>query len=197
MRLSHAFLAALLGLPLSLAQAADSRSGEPVLTPLTAPRPESLDDLFARLASAKDEAEANGIAQLIERRWSRSQSDTANLLLARASVAAEDQEFALAVELLDRVTALQPGWAEAWNRRATAFYLLDDPVRAVADIRQALAREPRHFGAWAALGHIYMAGDDKRRALEAYRRALAIHPFLDKVRPLVERLAPEIDGRDL
>jgi tetratricopeptide (TPR) repeat protein len=80
---------------------------------------------FARLAAAKDEAEANGIANLIERRWSRSGSDTADLLLSRATEAIHKKEFPVAVELLDRVLALEPQWAEAWNRRATAFYLLE------------------------------------------------------------------------
>ena len=157
----------------------------------------TLDDLFSRLASAKDEAEAKGIANLIERRWSRSGSDTADLLLTRASDAIQAKEFPLAIELLDRVIALQPDWAEAWNRRATAFFLLEDTASAMADLRQVLTREPRHFGAWAGLGHIYNAGGDKARALEAYRKALAINPKMESLRSLVERLAPEIDGRDI
>ena len=157
----------------------------------------TLDDLFKRLADAKDEAEAKGIAGLIERRWSRSGSDTADLLLTRASDAIQGKEFPLAIELLDRVIALQPEWAEAWNRRATAFFLLDDTASAMADLRQVLTREPRHFGAWAGLGHIYNAGGDKGRALDAYRKALAINPRMEDLRGMVERLAPEIDGRDI
>jgi tetratricopeptide (TPR) repeat protein len=157
----------------------------------------TLDDLFSRLAAAKDEAEAKGIANLIERRWMRSGSDTADLLLTRASEAIQAKEFPLAVELLDRVISLQPDWAEAWNRRATAFFLLDDTASAMADLRQVLTREPRHFGAWAGLGHIYNGTGDKARALEAYRKALAINPQMETLRSLVDRLAPEIDGRDI
>jgi tetratricopeptide (TPR) repeat protein len=157
----------------------------------------TLDDLFDRLAKAKDEAEAKGIANLIERRWTRSGSDTADLLLTRASDAIQKKEYPLAIELLDRVIALQPDWAEAWNRRATAFFLLEDTASAMADLRQVLTREPRHFGAWAGLGHIYNASGDKARALEAYRKALAINPQMETLRDLVGRLAPEIDGRDI
>ncbi len=157
----------------------------------------TLDDLFNRLAAAKDAAEAKGIAGLIERRWMRSGSDTADLLLTRASDAIQAKEFPLAIELLDRVITLQPDWAEAWNRRATAFFLLEDTASAMADLRQVLTREPRHFGAWAGLGHIYNAGGDKARALEAYRKALAINPQMETLRDLVGRLAPEIDGRDI
>lgn len=160
-------------------------------------RPSTLDDLYARLAAAKDETEAGGIATLIERRLSRSASDTANLLLARSDDAIKAQDYPLAIELLDRVVTLQPGWAEPWNRRARAFFLLDDPGSAIADLRQALAREPRHFESWAALGSLFMSSDDKRHALEAYRQALKLHPFLSTAKSVVERIAPEIDGRDL
>ena len=159
--------------------------------------PATMDDLFARLAAAKDESEATGIANLIERRWARSGSDTADLLMSRAGDAFKGKDFPLAIELLDRVLTLRPEWAEAWHRRATAFFLLDDPVSAIADLNRVLAKEPRHFGAWAGLGHIYMSGGDKRQALAAYRKALAIHPYLAKLRDVVERLGPEIDGRDI
>ena len=174
-------------------------SAEAVAPPKNADagRRATLDDLFARLAAAQDDTEAKGIATLIERRWLRSGSDTADLLMTRATEALNAKEYPLAIELLDRVITLQPDWAEAWNRRATAFFLLDDPASSMADIRQVLTREPRHFGAWAGLGHIYMAGGDKKRALEAYRKALAIYPKLEQVREMLDRLAPEVDGRDI
>jgi tetratricopeptide (TPR) repeat protein len=194
-----ALVAAILILPgVSLAQSgpADKAAPAPTANP-EAQRRASLDSLFERLAKAKDETEAKGVANLIERRWSRSGSDTADLLMTRASEAIQAKEHALGVELLDRVIALKPDWAEAWNRRATAFFLLDDVASSMADLRQVLAREPRHFGAWAGLGHIYMSAGDKTRALEAYRKALTLHPHIESVRPLVDKLAPEIDGRDI
>ena len=195
----HAFLLALIlayapGAALGQAKAADPK---PQTEPAKPRKPATLDELFTRLAGAKDESEANGVANLIERRWARSGSDTADLLMSRAEEALKAKEFPLAVELLDRVLTLRPEWAEAWHRRATAFFLLDDPVSAIADIQRVLTREPRHFGAWAGLGHIYVSGGDKKRALEAYRKALAIHPYLAKLREAIERLTPEIDGRDI
>lgn len=162
-----------------------------------APRPPTLDALFERLAKAESEREAEGIAALIDRRFSRSGSDTADLLLSRAAQAFEAKDFPLSIELLDRAVTLQPSWAEAWYKRAIVFYQLDDPVAAMGDLRQALKIEPRHFNAWAGLGHIFMASDDKARALEAYRRALKINPQLSTVQTIVERLRPDVDGQDL
>ena len=161
------------------------------------PRPSTMDDLFERLAKAKDESEGKGVASLIERRWARSGSDTADVLMTRATQAVQAKEYPLAIELLDRILALEPNWTEAWYRRANVFFLLEDPMSAMADIRQVLDREPRHFGAWTGLGHIFMASDDKARALASYRRALKIHPQLTTVQTLVERLTPQVDGQDL
>src|SRR5215212_3915098 len=170
---------------------------KPQDAPSTERQASTLDDLFERLAKATDETEGKGIAMLIQRRLSRSGSDTADLLLARANQAAEKKDYPLAIELLDRVLALEPGWATAWYQRATVFYLLDDPVGALADLRQAIAREPRHFGAWVGLGNILLASDDKSHALEAFRHALKIFPQLAPVQTLVDKLSHEIEGVDL
>lgn len=168
---------------------------EPPVSPKTPAA--ALDELFTRLAAAKDEEEAKGIAGLIERRWARSGSDTADLLMHRSGEALKHEDGALAVELLDRVMQLKPDWAEAWNRRATAFHSLEDPVQAMRDLQEALRREPRHFNAWLAIGTLELQADDKPRALAAFRKALKIHPHLDLATKMVERLAPDVDGRDL
>ena len=103
----------------------------------------------------------------------------------------------LAVELMDRATTLEPNWSEGWNRRATLFWRLSDSASAIADLQRALVIEPRHFEAWAALGKLYLAAADKRRSLDAFRRAQAIYPQWDVLQKAIERLAPDVDGRDL
>jgi Flp pilus assembly protein TadD len=156
-----------------------------------------LDRLFERLASADNENEARGVSLLIHRRWMRSGSDTADLLMVRAQQAIRADDHALAIELLDRVLVLEPDWAEAWNRRAVTFHALGDPVAAMADIHRVLTLEPRHFGAWAGLGHIFREGGDDAGALASYERAIAINPHIPRLTPIVERLRREIEGVDL
>ncbi|WP_373875394.1 tetratricopeptide repeat protein [Methylobacterium trifolii] len=177
--------------------APDQRPGEAKPEQAKPAPPASLDDLYARLRESDDDAEAKGIARLIERRLDRSGSATADLLTDRARQAMTAQDFPLAAELMDRVTAIEPGWSEGWNRRATVFWLLSDKDVAVGDLQRALVLEPRHFEAWAALGRIYQSLDDKTRALNAFRRAAALYPRMDKVKEAVDRLTPEVDGRDL
>ena len=159
--------------------------------------PVSLDDLYARLKQVDDPAEAKGIANLIGRRLARSGSATADLLTDRARQAMAGNDVPLAVELMDRAMALEPGWSEGWSRMATLFWRLSDSASAIAGLERALVLEPRHFEAWAALGKLYLAADDKRRALDAFRRAEAIYPQWDEVKEAIGRLAPDVDGRDL
>jgi tetratricopeptide (TPR) repeat protein len=156
----------------------------------------TLDRLFERLAAAKSPEEAKGIANLIQRRWARSGSDTADLLMTRAQTALRDKQTELAIELLDRVISLEPDWAEAWNQRANALFIAGDPIRSMLDIGETLKREPRHYGAMIGLGSILRQQGDDKHAMVAYRRALAIYPQLEAIKSAVESLASEVDGRD-
>ena len=169
----------------------------PEPTPAAKSQPVSLDDLFARLKAAEDDAEAKGVATLIERRLDRSGSATADLLTERARQAMSGRDLPLAVELLDRATTLEPGWSEGWNRRATVFWLLQDASSAISDLKRTLVIEPRHYEAWAALGRIYLSLDDKNRALDCFRRAASIYPRMPKLQPSIDRIAPDVDGREL
>lgn len=83
-----------------------------------------------------------------------------------------------ALEAFDKVTRLEPEFAEGWNKRATVFYMLGDLDRSALDIQRTLALEPRHFGALSGLGLINLAKGDKPAALKAFDAALEIHPHL-------------------
>ena len=159
--------------------------------------PVTLDSLFTRLAKSQDAAESKGIGDQIIRLWSRSGSDTADLLMARVNISIKAENYELALDLLDSVVTLEPQWAEAYNRRATVLYLKEDLDGAMRDIRQTLYLEPRHFGAIAGMSLIFQATDDKKRALKAARAALAIYPFMEGAEGYVERHAREVDGENL
>jgi len=92
---------------------------------------------------------------------------------------------------------VKPDFAEAWNKRATVYFLIDDYAASIADIRQTLALEPRHFGALAGLGMIFQAMDRKNDAIQVFERALEINPQLDKVREALEELKKETAGDDI
>ena len=158
----------------------------------------SEDALFARLAAADaSPTEAKRLESEILRRFHRSGSETVDLLFARALEALNSQDNALSLDLLDEIIVLRPDFAEAWNKRATVHYLEREYGRSIADIRETLAREPRHFGALAGLGMILQNLGQKEEALKALQRALAINPRLDTVRESAEALEKELAGRSI
>ena len=156
-----------------------------------------LDFLFGALKAAPDEVSAKHVEARIWALWTQTSSDTTALLMARVKLAMEAKQYGVAVKLLDAVVKLRPDYVEGWNRRATIFYLQNEYARSLGDIEQVLAREPRHFGALAGLGMIMQELGDDKRALDAFRQALAINPHLDKVPDLVKTLTEKVEGRDI
>jgi tetratricopeptide (TPR) repeat protein len=200
-----AALAGMLALP---AAAQSSQSTPPARqkklpeAPVKSPRSaaakiRNLDFLFGALKAAPDEESAKAVENRIWAIWMATPSDTAALLMARVKIAMDRKETDVALKLLDAVIKLRPDYVEAWNRRATIYYLQNDYDRSMEDIRQVLIREPRHFGALAGLGMILQETGDDRRALEAFRKALAINPYLARVPDLVKSLSEKVEGRDI
>ena len=157
----------------------------------------NLDFLFDALKAAPDDSSAKAVEERIWALWLASGSDTANLLMTRVTTAVEAKDLHLALKLLDALIDLRPDYVEAWNRRATIYYMKNEYGRALADIRQVLAREPRHFGAMSGLGLIMQEIGDDKRALDVYRRALAVHPHLQRIPDLVKTLSEKIEGRNI
>src|SRR5215471_18972238 len=160
-------------------------------------RTQNLDFLFGALKAAPDADTAKAIEERIWALLFVSGSDTADLLMSRVKAAFEAKELDLATELLDAIVELKPDYVEAWNRRATIYFMKKDYGRALADIRQVLAREPRHFGALSGLGLIMQELGEDKLALEMFRRALAVHPFLERIPEVVKQLTDKVEGRDI
>src|SRR6202171_5716169 len=110
-------------------------------------KPRGLHFLFGALKAAPDEASAKHVEARIWALWLQTPSDTAALLMMRAKAAMDAQQMEVALKLLDAVVKLRPDYIEAWNRRATLYYLKNDYGHSLPDIEQVLVREPAHFGA--------------------------------------------------
>src|SRR3984957_7178870 len=162
-----------------------------------ADRTRGLDFLFGALKAAPDQASAKHVEARIWALWLQTPSDTAALLMMRAKAAMAAQQMDVALKLLDAVVKLRPDYVEGGNRRATLYYLQNEYAHSLEDIEQVLVREPRHVGALAGLGMILQDLGDEKRALDAFRKALAVNPYLDKVPELVKTLTEKVEGRDI
>jgi tetratricopeptide (TPR) repeat protein len=160
-------------------------------------RIKNLEFLFEALKAAPDADSAKLVEGRIWALWLASGSDTTDLLMSRVKSAIDNKDTALAIKLLDAVTRLKPDYVEGWNRRATLRFAEKDYGGALADIREVLAREPRHFGALSGLGVIMQELGEDKLALEAFRRALAVNPNLQKIPDFVKTLSEKVEGRDI
>ena len=155
-----------------------------------------LDGLFDRLKTA-EAGEAGRIETEIWIEWSKSGSPALDLLLQRGKDAMELGDTAAAIEHFTAVIDQAPDFAEAWNARATAYYMAGEFGPSVADIGKVLTLNPRHFGALSGLALILEETGKPERALEVYKAALAIHPHLQGAADAVTRLEIEAEGQEL
>ncbi|MGQ3675240.1 tetratricopeptide repeat protein [Xanthobacter sp. TB0139] len=158
---------------------------------------QQLEALFAALKQAPDEASASMIADRLDRMFGKTDSPAIDLLMARANAAMQVKAYDLALDLLGQSLRIEPDDLGARARRATIYYLQDDYGRALADIREVLAREPRHFTMLYGLALILKDIGEDRLALEATRKALAVNPHLESAQELEKELDARVEGREI
>lgn len=120
--------------------------------------------------------------------WFRSGSASSQSRIGRAVLLVQKEQLDEAVALLNAIIAGDPGFAEAWNQRAIAWYLRSDFCRSMADCKQVMALNPYHFGAMAGMGHCFAHLGRHAEALDCYHAALAIHPRMDGIRQSIRQL---------
>jgi tetratricopeptide (TPR) repeat protein len=155
------------------------------------------EEMFQKLHDAPSESEANDAAQDIWAAWMESGSPTVDMIMERAVDAQTVGEYDTARALYDRAIMIEPDYAEAWSRRASLFLNDENFPEALRDLNEALRLEPRHFGAWAGLGIMMETMGAEKEALDAYRQALEIYPFMTQALQAEKRLAKQAEGQGL
>jgi tetratricopeptide (TPR) repeat protein len=120
--------------------------------------------------------------------WSRSGDQQIGRLFEAGTHALSEGRWQDAVDAFTKIIERDPGFAEGWNKRATAYYLMGEYRKSLADCDEVMKRNPVHYGALAGYGMIYIQLDQPARALEYFERALAVNPNLEGVRDTVETL---------
>ncbi|HXX85753.1 MAG TPA: hypothetical protein VEN29_17475 [Casimicrobiaceae bacterium] len=130
--------------------------------------------------------------------WARSGDPKVDKLYATGiqQMTAGDLEEGIAT--FTRIIELKPGFAEAWNKRATLYFVVGELRKSLADCDEVMKRNPYHFGALAGYAQIYARLGYYQRALDYSRRALEVNPNLDAVRSnidVLEHLLEQQRGR--
>jgi tetratricopeptide (TPR) repeat protein len=156
----------------------------------------TLDELFNELQDPENK-DWKASEQKIWREWSKSGSIAMDHLLQRGILAMQKRHLRKAVEHFSAAIDHAPDFAEAWNKRATVFYLMDEFGLSMSDIRQTLLLNPRHFGAMAGLGSILEQLDRPKDALSVYQRSFEVHPNQNGVKEAIKRLEAKVKGTTL
>ena len=156
-----------------------------------------LGPLFDRLMAAPNAESAAPEEQAIWQIWHESGSAEIDALMLRGLQAMGSRDLRAALAAFDRMVRHAPEFAEAWNKRATLNYLMGRLADSIADIDRTLALEPRHFGALSGLGLVYLALDEEEKALDAFDRALAVHPNLAGADTHIRALRDKLRGRKI
>lgn len=108
--------------------------------------------------------------------WSRSGDPGIDRQMARGVEEMQSGRLPEALATFSDVIRQRPGFAEAWNKRATVHYLAGSFRQSLADCDEVLKRNPDHFGALSGYGQIYFQMEDYEKALQWWKRALAVNP---------------------
>ena len=132
---------------------------------------------------------SQGIAQQIWRLWSTHPTDQKlTSLLDEGSRLVQDQKLNRAIDVFTEAIELDPNWAEAWNKRATVFYMVGEFQKSQDDIDKVLELEERHFGALAGQGMVNIQLKNYEKAILSYKKAQEIYPSMQSPEIMIKQI---------
>ena len=109
-------------------------------------------------------------------------------ILDEGSRLVQNQQLNRAIDVFTQVIELDPTWAEAWNKRATVFYMVGEFQKSQDDIDKVLELEKRHFGALAGQGMVNIQLKNYEKALLSYKKAQEIYPSMQSAEIMIKRI---------
>ncbi|MDA8643612.1 tetratricopeptide repeat protein [Candidatus Pelagibacter bacterium] len=147
-----------------------------------------LDKLFLELKKNIPSL-SSGIAQQIWMLWSTHPTDQKlTSILDEGSRLVQDQQLNRAIDVFTEAIELDPTWAEAWNKRATVFYMVGEFQKSQDDIDKVLELEERHFGALAGQGMVNIKLKNYDKAKRSYQKAQEIYPAMKSSKVMIEQI---------
>jgi len=133
-----------------------------------------LTNLFQQLYNSIDESQSNLIMEKIWDIWLDTNDIEIETDFNKGVESLHIGDYNMAIYFLTRVIEKNPNFSEAWNKRATVYYMMGDFDKSMYDINKTLKLEPRHFGAMDGMGLIFMNMKQYDKALKIYDQMLKI-----------------------
>ena len=147
-----------------------------------------LDNLFLELKKNIPSLSSR-VAQKIWTLWSTHPTDQKlTSLLDEGSRLVQDQKLNRAIDVFTEAIELDPNWAEAWNKRATVFYMVGEFKKSQDDIDKVLELENRHFGALAGQGMVNIQLKNYDKAKRSYQKVQEIYPAMKSPKVMIEQI---------
>ena len=151
-------------------------------------RDTQLDKLFTELKKNISSSSPE-IAQQIWTLWSTHPTDEKlTSILDEGSRLVQDQKLIRAIDIFTDAIEIDPTWAEAWNKRATVFYMVGEFQKSQDDIDKVLELENRHFGALAGQGMVNIKLKNYDKAKKSYQKAQEIYPAMKSSKVMIEQI---------
>lgn len=135
-----------------------------------------LDGLFEVLQDTTDINRIRVTENQIWGLWLQHPNADVERLMELGTQRMNSQQYNDALLIFTQLIESFPDYAEAWNKRATLYYIVADYDNSLADIEKTLELEPRHFGALSGLGLIHIQRGELQQAKAAFESLLKIHP---------------------
>jgi len=150
-------------------------------------RDAQLDKLFNELK--RNTSSSSSIVQKIWTLWSTHPTDQKlTSMLDEGSILVQDQKLNRAIKVFTEVIEMDPSWPEAWNKRATVYYMIGEFQKSQNDIDKVLELEERHFGALAGQGMVNIQLKNYEKAKRSYQKAEEIYPAMKSSKIMIKQI---------
>tara|TARA_B100001142_G_scaffold96788_1_gene98673 strand:+ start:236 stop:781 length:546 start_codon:yes stop_codon:yes gene_type:complete len=154
-----------------------------------------LDKLFIDLKK-NDPTLSKNIELKIWDLWSTHPTDDKlTSILNEGSRLMQDKNLFRAISVFTEVIEMDPTWAEAWNKRATVYYMIGEFEKSQNDINKVLNLEERHFGALAGQGLVNIQLKNYEKAILSYQMVEKIYPTMRSPKIMIKQIQ-ELIKRD-
>ena len=136
-----------------------------------------LNNLFKKLNKTENQQEISDIIKDIWDIWYEVDDPKVIEYFEKGIQAMRIRNYPLAVRFFNNLIEEDPNFAEAWNKRATVYFMMGDFDKSMQDIIKTLELEPRHFGALDGMGLIFIHQGQYQQAIDVYDKMLEIFPF--------------------
>ena len=153
-----------------------------------------LNKLFTQLQATDKPLEAKRLVSAIWSIWLLGENDRVSQKLAIGVALFQQSRFEEALDIFDEIIENYPDYSEAWNKRATLYFVVGRMEESLFDVEKTISLEPRHFGALSGAGRIYMEQERWDKALQAYRQAMRVNPHIYGGEEIISQLEDKLKG---